>query len=94
MFNVLAVICGILAVGLMIAAIWNFIKSIIVLNKRNILLAIAGVVFWPITQIIYYLSEAKTLSSEDKKILINSIWMWFAAMFFGTLTGICLYAAQ
>ncbi|WP_296405890.1 hypothetical protein [Psychrobacter sp.] len=87
-------ICGILAAIFAIAAIWFYVKSLIVLGRSNLLLGIAGFLFWPLTQIIFYLAERRRLPIEDKKVLIHSVWMWFAAMTFGLLTGIFLYILQ
>lgn len=86
--TVLMSVCGILTIILAIASIWYFVKSLILLGRNNVLLGIAGLFFWPLTQIIFYLAERRRLSTEDKKVLIHSVWMWIAVGIFGTLTAI------
>lgn len=94
MMTVLMSVCGILTIILAIAAIWYFVKSLILLGRNNVLLGIAGLFFWPLTQIIFYLAERRRLSTEDKKVLIHSVWMWLGVVIFGTLTAISLGLMQ
>lgn len=94
MMTVLMSVCGILTIILAIASIWYFVKSLILLGRNNVLLGIAGLFFWPLTQIIFYLAERRRLPTEDKKVLIHSVWMWIAVIIFGTLTAISLGLMQ
>ena len=94
MMTILMSVCGILTIILAIASIWYFVKSLILLGRNNVLLGIAGLIFWPFTQIIFYLAERSRLSTEDKKVLIHSVWMWLGVVIFGTLTGISLGLMQ
>ena len=94
MMTILMSVCGILTISLAIASIWYFVKSLILLGRNNVLLGIAGLLFWPLTQIIFYLAERSRLSTEDKIVLIHSVWMWLGVVIFGTLTGISLGLMQ
>ena len=94
MMTILMSVCGILTIILAIASIWYCVKSLILLGRNNVLLGIAGLLFWPLTQIIFYLAERSRLSTEDKKVLIHSVWMWLGVVIFGTLTGISLGLMQ
>ena len=94
MMTILMSVCGILTIILAIASICYFVKSLILLGRNNVLLGIAGLLFWPLTQIIFYLAERSRLSTEDKKVLIHSGWMWLGGVIFGTVTCICLGLMQ
>lgn len=92
--SIIAIILGIITLGLMIAAFWYYLKSVVVMAKRNALLGVAGFFFAPIAQIVYYLAEKNNLSIADRKILLRSIWIWVVITMLGILAAILLPALQ
>lgn len=94
MINIFAIILGLVTILLMLLALWYYLKSVVVMGKRHILLGGAALFFAPIAQLVYYLAEKANLSVDERKILLRSVWIWFAITVMGVLAAILLPMMQ
>ena len=67
MMTVLMSVCGILTIILAIAAIWYFVKSLILLGRNNVLLGIAGLFFLAIDSNYFLFSRKKQIIDRGQK---------------------------
>lgn len=83
---VFSIIFGLLA----LAFLWYWIKSLIIMANRSVLLAIAGFIFAPLAQIIYYFAEKNNLNTNEKTVLTRLMITWVASMVLGIITAMLL----
>lgn len=67
MMTILMSVCGILTIILAIAAIWYFVKSLILLGRNNVLLGIAGLFFLAIDSNYFLFSRKKKITDKEQR---------------------------
>ena len=88
MLDTVVLVLSLAMIVLFAAALWYFVKSLIVMGKKSVLLAVLGFLFSPLAQIIYYLVEKQNLSLDDKKTLVRFFWSIIGMALIGIIAGI------
>lgn len=87
--SLITILAAILLLIVSLAALWYFVKTLMILSKDNTLLAILGFFFSPIVQIIWYLSNKTRISLDDRKSFLR-FFITYALMFLTSLIFVYL----
>lgn len=88
MENIVITLIGIFAVLFSLVMLWYFIRSIGVMGKRSIWLAILALLFSPLPQIVFYFSQKDSLTSDEKQKMKRFFWTILAYLVFVIVAGI------
>lgn len=92
--SIITILFGFILIVLMLVALWYYLKSVVVMAKRHVLLGVAALFFAPIAQLVYYLAEKANITMADKKILLRSVGIWIIITLMGVLAAIILPTLQ
>ena len=90
MLDTVVLVLSLVMIVLFAAALWCFVKNLIVMGKKSVLLAVLGFLFSPLAQIIYYLVEKQNLSLDDQKTLVRFFWSIIGMALIGIIAGIVI----
>lgn len=88
MENIVITLIGIFAVLFSLVMLWYFIRSIGVMGKRSIWLAILALLFSPLPQIVFYFSQKDSLTPDEKQKMKRFFWIILAYLVFVIGAGI------
>ena len=88
MVNIVIMLIGIFAVLFSLVMLWYFIRSIGVMGKRSIWLAILALLFSPLPQIVFYFSQKDRLTPDEKRKMKRCFWIILAYLVFVIGAGI------
>lgn len=88
MVNIVIMLIGIFAVLFSLVMLWYFIRSIGVMGKRSIWLAILALLFSPLPQIVFYFSQKDRLTQDEKQKMKRFFWIILAYLVFVIGAGI------
>ena len=60
------ILVGLLLVVSSLASLWYFVKTLIIMGKDSVLIAILAMLFSPIVHIVWYLSKRNQLTPAEK----------------------------
>lgn len=92
MQNILMIIFSIFAIALVLALLWYFIKSVGIMGKRSIWLAILAFLFSPLAQIVFYFSQKDSLTIVEIQTFKKFFWALLAYLVLGIGAAILIPA--
>ena len=50
---------------------WYFVRSISIMGRHNILIGVVGLIFAPISQVVFYAIKDDDLSDKDRSVFVG-----------------------
>jgi len=83
------ILVGLLLVVSSLASLWYFVKTLIIMGKDSVLIAILAMLFSPIVHIVWYLAKRDQLQPMErrhfKRFFISFVMMFIASVAFSYL---------